>query len=370
MKALDEDNIRESNRDRHFITRIIIMAVSAAVFALAFVGFILNVEYETLNYHENGNVTYDVCLRPNDYYIDECQPSGKQYIASLIRTIDAEFHYSFSLAEEIEREYSYDITAKLVATESGADEKILYEKEEILLSEKSVAAVAGKIVKIDEPIQINYQKYNSLMTSFRTDYGLTLKANLYVTMNVRVSGTHENFATPIKSDQKITLRIPMSERTINVALETDGVNSDSFIEEEKRDPTKSLLFVAVAGASAVVFVFTLVMSIVVSVRRKSDRSDYEKELDKITKEYNQLIVEVEHVPKIDQKNVIEVKSFDELLDVRDTIQKPILHLQISDQRSLFIIEGDNGGAYVYAMGMAARRRYVRRKERKNEPTTK
>jgi hypothetical protein len=68
-------------------------------------------------------------------------------------------------------------------------------------------------------------------------------------------------------------------------------------------------------------------------------------------EYNQLIVEVEHMPHAPRSKVIEVTDFDELLNARDTIQQPILHLRISDDNSLFAIED---GDMVYAYALSAR----------------
>jgi hypothetical protein len=54
------------------------------------------------------------------------------------------------------------------------------------------------------------------------------------------------------------------------------------------------------------------------------------------------------MPQIPRSKVVEVTGFDELLDARDTIQQPILHLQISNDSSLFAIE-DQGMAYAYVL---------------------
>lgn len=362
MKTLIENHAKETNKDNHFITRVVVMTISAAIFAFSLASFILNVDVKTLDYHENGNVTYDVCLKQNEYFSDECQPSGKQYIASLIRTIDADFHYGFNAEEEINYGYSYDISAKLIAVESGAGDKVLYENEETLLPKKTIANAEGKTIKINEPIEINYQKYNSLMTSFRAEYGLAFKANLYVTMNIKLDGKNDDFSDPIAINQKVTLRIPMSERTINVALETDRVNNASFIQEKSRGATKNLLYLSMIGSSLFVFIIVLIISIIILAKRKASRSEYDRKLNKIMKEYNQLIVEVEHAPKIDKNNIIDVKSFEELLDARDTIQKPILHLTISDNHSMFIIGDDNGENYVYTLKAVVKRRQAKRKK--------
>jgi hypothetical protein len=324
------------------------MAVAAAVLAYSCAVLVLNVDVRSLDYHENGSVNYQVCLKPNSYFAAECQPSGKQYVASLIDNLKTEFNYSFRADNDVKYDYSYDISAKLLATESGDDDKILYENEDVILPSKSVKDAAGQSFSIRENIDIDYDKYNNLITAFRSDYGLTIEASVIITLNVKVQATHDDFSEPLNTNQKVALKVPLSERTINIAVESDKLTNNGRIEEKIHDFSKNLAFVIAAGVSGVVFVVALMLSIVIFVRREARRSVYEKTFDHIMHEYSQLVVEVEHMPHVSRDKVIEVKNFDELLDARDTIQQPILHLRIADDRSLFAIE-DNGMIYAYAL---------------------
>ncbi|MDR1196952.1 MAG: DUF5305 domain-containing protein [Candidatus Nomurabacteria bacterium] len=348
MKTLVEEHIKESNKDSHFIPRMIVMAVSAVVFAYAFACLILNVDVRQVGYNESGRADYEVCLIPNSYFTDACQPAGKQYVASLIDNVKSRFEYSFRADETLRYSYDYDITARLVATESGESSKVLYENEEVILPNKTVAEQTGQSLSVREDIAIDYGKYNNLITAFRSDYGLTIDSYVVVTLNVKVHASHEAFAAPLDLDEKVALKIPLSERTINVEMESDQLNNTGAMEETAPNLAKNLIYIVLAVAGLAVFVVDLVTSIIILVRRESRRSVYEKELRAIAHEYSQLIVEVEHVPEIPRSKVVEVKSFDELLDARDTIQQPILHLTVSESRSLFIIE-DQGMAYVYAL---------------------
>jgi hypothetical protein len=364
MKTLVEEHIKESNKDSHFIPRMIAMAVFAAVFAYAFATLVLNVETKTLSYKQSGVADYEVCLKENSYFTDPCQPAGKQYIASLINNVKTHFRYSFKAAEDVDYQYRYDITAKVVATDGDNAEKVLYESEEILMTGKEIAKVGGEFM-IVEDADINYDKYNGLITKFRSDYGLTLKANVVVALNVHLLAKADGFSRPIQSDEKVALNIPLSERTINVSLSSDEVKNNGNLEEKVRDPSQSLPWIITAIVSGTVALSILIISIIIFVMRELRRSDYEKELKQITREYSQLIVDVEHVPEIPRSKIIEVKSFDELLDARDTIQQPILHLTAAENRSLFIIE-DQGMAYVYSLSdKTLARRSAKKTEVKN-----
>jgi hypothetical protein len=356
MKTLVEEHIKESNKDSHFIPRMIVMAVSAVVFAYAFACLILNVDVRQVGYNESGRADYEVCLIPNSYFADTCQPAGKQYVASLIDNVKSRFEYSFRADETLKYSYDYDITARLVATESGQSSKVLYENEEVILPTKTVTEQTGQSLSLREDIAIDYGKYNNLITAFRSDYGLTIDSYVVVTLNVKVHATHEAFSKPLEVDEAVALKIPLSERTINVEMKSDQLTNSGMLEETAPNWAKNIIYIILALAGAAVFMIDLVTSILILVRRESHRSVYEKELRGITHEYSQLIVEVEHIPEIPRSKVVEVKSFDELLDARDTIQQPILHLTVSESRSLFIIE-DQGMAYLYALSdKAANRR--------------
>jgi hypothetical protein len=352
MKTLVQEHSKEGNKDSHFIPRMIVLAVSAAVFAYAVAVLVLNVDVKTVDYHESGNVGYQVCLKPNNYFADTCQPANKQYVASLIDSLKTELNYSFRADDVVKYDYSYDVSAKLTATESGESAKVLYENEEVIKPSQTVSDQTGQSFNIREDIELDYEKYNNLMTAFRSDYGLTIQANVIVSLNVKVKATHADFSAPLETNQKVALKIPLSERTVNVTVESDQFNNNGQMEEKVHDLTKNLAFVVAAGASGLVFAVVLVLSVVIFLRREARRTTYDKKLDHILHEYNQLIVEVERMPEVPRAKLVEVADFDELLNARDTIQQPILHLKISDDRSLFAIE-DSGMAYVYALSAKA-----------------
>jgi hypothetical protein len=348
MKTLVQARRKESNQDNHFIPRMIALAVSAAIFAYCLAMLILSVDVKTLTYHESGGVNYQVCLKPNSYFTDVCQPTGKQYVASLIDSLKTELNYDFRVDETVEYDYSYDVSSKLIATESNDSDKILYENEDIITPSKTIDQQTGQSFNVSEKIEIDYDKYNNLITAFRVDYGLTIEANLIISLNVKTKAVSDDFAEALETSQQVALKIPLSERTVNVTVEADKLSNSGQIEERTYNLTKNLFFVVVARASGLVFVIVLGLSVVIFIRREKRRTIYEKQLRHILHEYNQLIVEVEHLPEVPHSKLIEVSDFDELLNARDTVQQPILHFTISDDSSLFAIE-DGNVAYVYTL---------------------
>jgi hypothetical protein len=348
MKTLVKEHVKESHKDGHFILRVIFIVLSAVAFAYTLGCLVLNVDTRTLDYHESGGVGYQVCLKPNSYFADECQPSGKQYVASLINTVKTNFEYNFRVDQAMNYDYSYDITARLVATESGDSDKILYENQEVILPTRSFDSQSGQSFKVQESIDIDYGKFNNLITAFRLDYGLTINSYVIVSLNLKIHGQPPEFKKSLDANQTVALKIPLSERTINVNLQPDSLNSDGELEEAATNLAKNLVYIIVALVSLVALVGLLAGSIIILLKREARRSAFEKTLGKILHDYNQLIVEVEHIPQIPRNKLVEVVNFEELLDARETIQQPILHLALAADRSLFIIE-DQGMAYVFVL---------------------
>jgi cbb3-type cytochrome oxidase subunit 3 len=258
--------------------------------------------------------------------------------------------YSFQAKTNVNYQYDYDVTAKVIATDGDSTDKVLYESEEVLVPAKRLSGNTGEFF-INESINIDYGKYNSLITAFRSDYGLTLKANVIVTLNVHLVGEADGFAEVIKSDQRVALNIPLSERTINVSLNSDEINNEGSLEEKARDFAKNLPWIIVADISAIVFLSILIISIVIFVFRESRRSDYDKELSHIMKEYGQIIVKVDRLPETPAGHVVEVGDFDELLNVHDTVEKPIIYKElVQNHCSIFMIE-DSETVYTYIIGV-------------------
>ena len=295
-------------------------------------------------YTETSNLDYKTCLKENEYFTEKCLDKGNQYIASLIEYIDAEFKYNFNSSNVFDYKYKYSINAKIVATEKNDSSKVLYEKSEVLLEEKTGNMKKSNSFVINEKVKIDYIKYNKLMTSFRKDYTLTLDSNLIITLNVVFDGDYDHVDDKIETEQNISLTIPLSEQTLDIRMNYKDINNSETLSKKTNDELINKLFYglgALFGLSTLVVIILLIKFVnKISV----PKSNYTKKLEKIMKEFNQIIVETKKAPAFDDAKIFEIDSFEELLDVRETILKPILFIKISNEKSYFII---SNGEEVY-----------------------
>lgn len=61
---------------------------------------------------------------------------------------------------------------------------------------------------------------------------------------------------------------------------------------------------------------------------------------RILKKYREIIVELEYKPNFEIKNVVDVESFEELIDVEEDVRVPILFFEHGGQ-FVFLIIGEN-----------------------------
>ena len=73
----------------------------------------------------------------------------------------------------------------------------------------------------------------------------------------------------------------------------------------------------------------------------TSRNKYQTLLTQILREYDRIIVIARDGYESNvKKKVIKVANFDELLDARDTLEKPIIYSRVNDVKSEFIVEDD------------------------------
>jgi len=77
-------------------------------------------------------------------------------------------------------------------------------------------------------------------------------------------------------------------------------------------------------------------------RAINTKSKYQRTLQTILREYDRIIVDVKDGYEMSKdKVVLELDSFTELVDARDTLGKPIVYEKINEVKSQFYVEDDN-----------------------------
>ncbi len=292
-----------------------------------------------ISYKQNSNVDYKVYLNENNFYEQEYLEMNKAYVASLIKYIDVDFNYDFNIVTPSNIDFDYKIIGELVIENNGGTKRY-FEKKYTLLESKKKKMVESNALNIKENIQIDYNYYNKLANSFRSTYGVDTNSYLILYLDVKCK-SNEKLNYSINENNQVLLKIPLSEKAIEITFNQNGGETTKYVF-----PKGNVIFDIKYLVLEIVFLFISIFSFIKSIKyitsiMKSE-TKYDKFVKKVLKEYDRLIVETNTYVDITGSNIIEVKSFTELLDVRDNLKAPILYYNITKhQKGIFYIKNDN-----------------------------
>lgn len=294
-------------------------------------------ESKTISYTDGGNIDYKVYLKPNDFYEQPYLGKNMVYVSGLIKNITADFAYQTSFSEPYSGELEYSISGKIQVSDSSGS-NIYYTKEYVLLKNTKVKFENLTNKTVNESITIDYDYYNNLANKFKSSYGLDASGNFIITFNVKKTIGELS----VSETKSMGMTIPLSQRAISITTDSSTINSTKSITSESKVSLNNKLFVAIAVISFILAVASLLRLLELIFLALGKKSEYDRYLDKVFKEYDRLIVQTNTVPRFDDKNIIKIEKFEELLDARDTFKQPIMYFNVSPHNKcyFYINRGD------------------------------
>lgn len=302
---------------------------------------------EKLYFVEKGDVNYLVCLKDNNFFEDQCLNSNMSYVASLINNISLNFNYQFNgNIDDLINNVDYQVNAKLIIENIDTKAKY-YEKEfELVSKTDDIVSNNGTLYDLNKNINIDYEYFNNIANSFKSQYGVNSQSYLEVYLNINKYSSYQD----IPKSSLISVKIPLSQKAIEIKFNTHNLNNSI----DKSISSKSLIingyFKFIIGVFLLLFSFVFLVVIVMIINNYRKKvSKYNKFINKILREYDRLIVETSTIPNYEDYNVLIINSFNELVDVRDNLRSPIMYCDVLSQKeSLFyIINGNN--LYLYTV---------------------
>ena len=324
------------------IIALTVMLLSA-VFAMIF-----NKTYY-VGYTERSEVDYGVHLKENDFYKDSFLGKDYAYIAALIDKVEASFDYEVVMDSDapIDFTYTYRVDS-VVEIKDIATSKVLYAPVYNEVAEVSKTA-SGKGVLVEATALVDYDRYNAVAKEFIDKYKLkNVKASVTLQMVVDVTGKSDSFYAEENVDSYISsISIPLNadtlEITITSATPPEGQKILSYTTKNISDVFKviAIVFACVAGVMAIVLWLFAYLSRNIDVT-------YDIKVAKLLRNYKSFIQRIRSVIDTSEYQVVLVDTFDEMLDIRDTLQSPILMQENEDKTcSRFFIPTATRFLYLY-----------------------
>ena len=295
-----------------------------------------------VKYSENGKIDYKIYLKDNNYYNTSYLGKGMQYVASLIKTVNVRFDYQMHSDSKIDFNTNYKVVGEVQITEKDGPTKILYSKKEDLVSNKNITKVDNNFV-INEEIDIDYDKYNELVNSYKRDYGLIVSSNLILSLEVDTKGNVNDVENALNKNNKLQMSIPLSEQTVNIKMDADEIeDSGTLLNSNKLFTISNYLMFIVFIILSVVTIASIVLDIYFYIKNfKKDK--YKETVEKILRQYDRIIVNGKiSIDESKFKNKIYPDTIEEMVDAAQTLEVPIYYYEaIPNEKSFFVIIKNN-----------------------------
>ena len=295
-----------------------------------------------VRYNETGTADYTVYLKDNNYYETDYLKSGMKYVASLIKTINTKFNYKVDSNQNVNYSYDYKITGTLQILDKDNPDKILYSREEDLIPAEHQTVSSNSFV-INEDIDIDYNKYNTLVSRYKSDYGLSVNAQLVVAMDLDVHGDYDKVDDDkIDKKNKLQITIPLSLQTVDITIDTENINNAGTISTSTGNTITNI-------PGFVVAVVLLALCIPGFIQGRKYYKEYKSNniynitVDRILREFDRLIVTgTSSINEKKYQNKFYPQKFSEMVDAAENLNAPILFYEvIPNEKCFFIIVKDD-----------------------------
>lgn len=346
MSELEKQQRDTYQRNRQKWIRIqALVALILAVITLvsAVVWYTLD-KHEYVQYVQNGDVVYHAYLADNEFYDAETLNGNHAYVADLIDSMTADFRYGLRMdADKVAYRYTYRVDAQLVITDGKSNAPLYNPTYEILPTVTTQSE--GQSIYIERHVDIDYQAYNEIASKFIKTYELkNVTSRLYVRMYVDVAGAGEELNTD--SAYTVELAIPLVEDTVKPV--TSSTVPTDIQQVRAYDGFVKACFKTVCIVYGVWEVLAIVVLVLFTILTRDKHIDYARRLQKILKKYKSYIQRILTPFDTEGYQVLRVAKFAEMLEIRDTMQMPVLLHENEDcTAARFYIATNTKILYIY-----------------------
>ena len=313
-----------------FKTRVTALVVSIIVLllvsAISFLMIYKASKNYIIKYSETSNINYSVCDSLNSC-IKEKEING--FLASNCSYVDTNFIYNVDVSDLITYDISYYIDSVFVIRDKRDKNVVLYRKAENILDEQRIKSMSDNI-NINEKIKIDYKDYYNKVLEYNTKNGVDVEGDLVVSLYMKDSQD----TTKISS-----IKFNLSDKIFNPRIKTTN-NLDKSVSIEKdawTDTNKILALICIVCGLIVLFLIIRLSNLLIKSFYRKDK--YTKEVNQILRQYDEdIVVARDGYNSLENKRVVKVSEFKELLDAKNILKKPIVYVRVNDIKSKFIVE--------------------------------
>lgn len=291
-------------------------------------GITRNKTNETIySYSINQGIDYNIDIYKNNLFETENLGMDQTYVANIVKNINVNFKYKYENTKKIPLNYEYGITATIYGeyTLPDEDEKSELWTKKYTLLDQTKKETSDNNFEINEEVKIDYNFYNDVVSKFKSEIKLPISAYLSIEFKTKVSGIIEHKS--VRDVQTMRLKIPLNQQAFKISKDYNK-NVEKDIKKLTEKDLDIELKKEICGVILLITAISLFVVLYKDIFDIAKKNYYNTTLDKLLKEYGDIIVEINSEINKDDLQVIEVKNFNEMLDLEEELKIPIMFYEI------------------------------------------
>lgn len=290
-----------------------------------------------VSYKTDSAVDYKVYIFQNNFITDEYMSKDKTYITNLVDKIDLTLNYNMSSTDKIDQNTKYDIVATVIVKHDTSG-KVLWSENNSLISDKAISEYTDKSISIAESVSIPYNEYNNKIKQFNAQFNIPVTAYVDVNLIVKDASNNNIGSTGVSMD--------LAEDTFVVKENSTGSNVNDVTEEVKPNERIIIIEGIIIALSGIYLVYQVYLAVNSSPLKKNY---YSQAVYKILKNYGDIVAEIVKPIDLSHLKVIDVKNFDQMLDIEEEIRIPILFFETVKREEGWFVIITNDMAYRFIL---------------------
>lgn len=299
-------------------------------------------EYK-INQSVEPSVTYF-----NSSFFDASPGTNTAYVSSLTDKLRATLRYNFHASEQAELRYAYEVKALVRGNhivQNNVQQAPSVWSKDIQLVPTTRETLTTDDITLSPQVSVSYADYKKQIEQLKSALALPLASSVTIQMITNVAGTIGG--TPFNDTRVSSVTAPIDEQIYTLAVKYDKFDSKKIIPQDAQKSrtafeqyeTVIAALLGVVGLAALVY----------GLRKQIFKTPYQRELDRIYRYHDGIIIKASTETDVTGKNIVPVQSFDDMLNLEEELKSPIVANPAGTEATQFMILHDDV-IYCYTLG--------------------
>lgn len=323
---------------RKIYNRIIIYSVIIGILCtfLFFINNFIDNKNVLANYVLDGDINYSIEAKEG-MLVGDNSSNQDLFVSSTINNILVDFNYKFSLDNDINYKYKYEMNSCVIAEldDSSIDNKEVFRKQQKLVNTNYLDSFSNSF-SVNDRISLNYDFYNAIAKEYNNSVNIPVKSKLLLELKIYVE-----FENGEQEEYKHTLSLPLEKNTFSISINSNEYKGEVFSSNKN---SKKMNFNIFMISIIIIFIGLIILELVKFFKYKKEHY-IEFKYRKIMKDYDNIVVPINALPKDNDLVSIKVLYFKSMIDIQKELHLPILCYR--GENFIVYIIMNNKLAYIY-----------------------